>query len=368
MKRHLMITLAILIGLAAPLPALPSQAVDVVICLDTSGSMKDLLDSARARLWDVVNELARMKPTPSLRVGLLSFGSEKSTPDKGWVIHHLDLTDDLDSVYAELAALTIGGGEEYVGRAVSTAVDEMSWSREWNALRIIFVAGNESADQGVEDYDFRIAARAARDDDIIINALYAGNRDQGRIEQWHEVARHGDGNFSAIDPVTGTIQLSTPQDPLLLDLNARLNGTYVPYGERGENGLTNQVAQDSNASRLGVQSCSSRIVAKGTALYTNASWDLVDRVLEDDFRWESLYDEDLPETMRSMTVDGRREYVDTKRSERETIQREIQRLSEERETYIKIAMAEARGTGLGDAMRQAIRDQAMAKGFKCDGC
>ena len=100
----------------------------------------------------------------------------------------------------------------------------------------------------------------------------------------------------------------------------------------------------------------------------NASWDLVDRVLEDDFRWGSLYDEELPEAMRSMTADGRREYVDTKRSERETIQQEIQRLSEERETFIKIAMAEAGGTGLGDAMREAIRDQAMAKGFKCDGC
>ena len=117
-RRYLVIALVFLTGLATTLPALPaessmeqSRAVDVVVCLDTSGSMRDLLDSARARLWDVVNELARMKPTPLLRVGLLSFGSDKSTPEKGWVINHLDLTDDLDGVYAELASLTIGGGE-----------------------------------------------------------------------------------------------------------------------------------------------------------------------------------------------------------------------------------------------------------------
>jgi hypothetical protein len=375
-KRHyLTIVLAILTSLTTLLSAQPtestpaqSRAVDVVICLDTSGSMEDLLDSARARLWDVVNELAKMKPTPLLRVGLLSFGSDKSTSDKGWIINHLDLTNDLDAVYAELAALTIGGSEEYIGRVLDTALDEMSWTSEWNALRIIFVAGNESADQGVEDHDFRITARAARDNDIIINALYAGSREQGRLEHWHKVAQQGAGNFSAIDPVTGTIQIATPQDQRLLDLNGELNGTYLPYGKHGENGLSNQIAQDSNATRLGVQSCSSRIVAKGTALYTNAAWDLVDRVLEDDFRWESLYDEDLPEAMRAMTVEGRQAFVNAKRTERETLQLKIQKLSEDRETYIKSALAEAGSTGLGEAMRQTIREQAMAKGFTCDGC
>ena len=49
------------------------RAVDVVICLDTSGSMEDLIDAARARVWDVIGELARMQPTPELRVGLLTF-------------------------------------------------------------------------------------------------------------------------------------------------------------------------------------------------------------------------------------------------------------------------------------------------------
>ena len=41
-----------------------TRPVDVVVILDTSGSMQDLLDAARARVWDVVNELGRMKPTP----------------------------------------------------------------------------------------------------------------------------------------------------------------------------------------------------------------------------------------------------------------------------------------------------------------
>ncbi len=346
-----------------------TRPVDVVVMLDTSGSMENLLDATRARVWDVVNELGRMKPTPELRVGLVSFGTDKATEDQGFIIQHLDLTDELDEVYAELMGLTIGGGTELVGRALNETLDGMSWSPEYNALRVVFVAGNESADQGVEDDDFRIAARAARDRGIIVNALYAGNRDQGVVEKWHEIAQAGEGNFTAIDPSTGSIQIAAPQDDLLLELNGRLNTTYVPYGEKGQDGLANQIAQDSNASRLGVQSCSSRIVAKGGALYNNASWDLVDKTLEEGFDWDALSLADLPEEMQSMTVDQSIEFVEAKRAQREGIQLEIQSASAAREVFVKQVIASRIGeAGLGEAMRKMIREQAMAMGFTCDGC
>jgi hypothetical protein len=320
-------------------------------------------------VWDVVNELGRMKPTPELRVGLISFGTDKATESEGYIVRHLDLTGDLDEVYAELMGLTIGGGTELVGRALNEALDGMSWSPEYNALRVVFVAGNESADQGVEDDDFRVAARAARDRDIIVNSLYAGNRDQGVVENWHVLAQAGEGNFSAIDPATGSIQIAAPQDGLLLELNSRLNTTYVPYGEKGQNGLANQIAQDGNASRLGVQSCSSRVVAKGGALYNNASWDLVDKTLEEGFDWDSISPAELSEEMQAMTVGERIEFIEAKRAQREGIQREIQAASAARELFIREAMASRIGeAGLGEAMRKAIREQAMAKGFTCDGC
>lgn len=346
-----------------------TRPVDVVVILDTSGSMEDLLDATRARVWDVVNELSRMKPTPELRVGLVSFGTDLATEDQGYILQHLDLSDDLDEVYSELMGLTIGGGTELVGRALNEALLNMSWSGDYDALRVVFIAGNESADQGVEDDDFRLVARAARDQGIIINSLYAGNREQGVVEKWHEVAQVGRGNFSAIDPSIGSIQIAAPQDNRLLELNAKLNTTYVPYGEKGRDGLANQIAQDSNASRLGVQSCSSRIVAKGGALYNNASWDLVDKTLEEGFDWDSISLADLPEEMQSMTAEERVGYIATRRAEREAIQNEIQSASAEREEFVKKAIAKRIGeSGLGETMRKVIREQAMAKGFTCDGC
>src|SRR5439155_26798745 len=94
---------------AKPVAAKP---IDLVICLDVSGSMNGLIDSAKIKLWDIVNEMARLKPTPDLRVGLYTYGHSTYDAAKGWVKKDLDLTTDLDDAYKALNALTINGGAE----------------------------------------------------------------------------------------------------------------------------------------------------------------------------------------------------------------------------------------------------------------
>src|SRR6266849_2256073 len=128
-------------------PADQGQSVDVVLCLDVSGSMEALTQAARIKLWDLVNELAKVKPTPNLRVGLYSYGHTTYDPNKGWVRKESDLTTDLDEVYKKLNGLTINGGEEYVARVCRDALVEQKWAEGKNALRLIFVCGNEPVDQ-----------------------------------------------------------------------------------------------------------------------------------------------------------------------------------------------------------------------------
>jgi hypothetical protein len=342
-----------------------TRPVDLVIVLDTSNSMDDLLDSARARVWDIVNELGRMSPQPELRVGLVSFGSpEVASEEEGFVAVRSDLTSDLDQLYAELVDLRTDGGEEKVGWALQAAVERMSWSPDPDGLRLIFIAGNESADQGVEQVDFRVVGESARRADIFINSLYAGARESAAGEMWPDVARAGGGNFSAIDASLSLAQVATPHDQPLLDLNARLNETYLPYGEDGVAGLANQRVQDNNATRLGVQSCSSRVVAKGSALYDNSRWDLVDAALKDDFQWESLRDSDLPGELRPLTPPQRVAFVKKLRTEREEIQESIRKTSDERELFLReLRREKAAEMGLDEALRSSLIAQAGAKGF-----
>ena len=67
--------LFLIIALAAQAPRVSAatideaRPVDLVIALDTSGSMTQLIDSARAKLWEVVNELALAKPHAAVAGG-----------------------------------------------------------------------------------------------------------------------------------------------------------------------------------------------------------------------------------------------------------------------------------------------------------
>ena len=49
--------------------------VDVVFCVDRSGSMDRVIETAKRKIWTIVNEVAQQKPTPILRIGLIGYGS-----------------------------------------------------------------------------------------------------------------------------------------------------------------------------------------------------------------------------------------------------------------------------------------------------
>ncbi|NOX57714.1 MAG: VWA domain-containing protein [Planctomycetes bacterium] len=343
------------------------RPVDLVICLDTSGSMTQLIDSARSRLWDVVNELATVKPTPTLRVGLLTYGTpNNSTARSGWVVRQLDLTNDLDEVYAKMMAMKTSGGDEFVGWVLNDAVEKMSWSSDPRALRVIFVAGNESADQARSSYDFRYVAENAQAKQIVINSIYAGNHQQGRNEMWHEVARHGRGSYSAIDMAQGTIQIETPYDKLLSELNTKLNDTYLAFGQKGKRSKQRQEEQDANAAKVGAQAQASRAAAKSTPLYANAMWDLVDASKEEGFELESLKNRDLPERMQAMAPAEQKAYLEGMVARRNEVQVRMQKINADRNHFLKRkkqALQKDGKQGLGDAMLAALRQQAEDMGF-----
>lgn len=354
-------------GADTPVDELGSIPIDLVICIDTSGSMTDLIDSARGRIWDIVTELSKAEPTPTLRVGLFSYGTpSNSTAEEGWVVKQIDLTDDLDALYAKMMALTTEGGDEFVGWVLSDAVEKMSWSTDERALRLIYVAGNESADQGAEQRNFRYVAEKAREKGILINPIYAGKRDQGVRELWDQIADHGGGAFASIDVKEGTRQIATPYDVDLLTLNGELNATYLPYGAKGAEGLANQRAQDTNAQSLGFWSCGSRVAAKGCGLYNSAEWDLLDAVLEKGFALSELKPEELPELMRSMTLDEKTAYIAGMRAVRTAVQNRIQKTNEKREEYIRADRVRSGSTDLSldEAMIQSLRAQAEVVGFR----
>src|SRR3954467_11758815 len=90
-------------AVSAPRPAAARKPqIEVVFCLDTTGSMGGLIDGAKAKIWAICNQIAGGKPTPNLKVGLVAYR------DRGddYVTKVFDLSDDLDSIHGELKKFT----------------------------------------------------------------------------------------------------------------------------------------------------------------------------------------------------------------------------------------------------------------------
>lgn len=342
------------------------RPIDLAICLDTSNSMDHLIDSARARLWDIVTELSRARPTPYLRVALLTYGSPHvSTAEAGWVVRQMDLTDNLDALYSRLMALRTNGGDEFVGWVLRDAVQNLNWSSDPRALKVIFVAGNESADQCSSTVNFRNVAELAKARGIAINSIYCGSESQGRSEGWLEVAVAGGGSYTAIDMANGMVQIQTPFDAELSALNRQLNETYVPFGAAGEISERRMRTTDSVTEQVGAQTAASRIVAKSTALYDQAEWDLVDASKKEGFRLEQVPSEQLPPAMQKMGPAERKAFVGSQSARRADIQRQIQETGRKRDEYVRHKRMEGSDgrQGLDAAVQSTIRRQAEAKGF-----
>ena len=337
--------------------------VDLVIALDTSSSMDGLIDGARQKLWDVGNLLAQARPRPILRVGLLSYGNDGYDAGKGWVRKESDLTTDLDGIYARLFALRTNGGSEYVARAVRDATREMRWSQESGTLKIIFVAGNEPANQDPQ-VQLVSAVQGARQKGIFVNAIYCGADGGGEAVSWRQVAALGSGQYAAIDQ-NQIVTIAAPQDAELARLSGELNKTYVAYGTAGGMRAEQQAAQDKNAQTASAPAAASRAAAKASALYRNDDWDLVDaRNRGKDIG--KMKAEELPEPLRKLDSAARDHYLTEKAKERETLQKKIATVNGERETYLKAERARRAGKGakaLDDALGEAIRKEATSAGF-----
>jgi Mg-chelatase subunit ChlD len=347
-------------------PAQEAKNIDVVICLDTSNSMDGLIASAKTKLWAIVNDLVKVKPTPNLRVALYSYGNDGYDRNAGWVRKDLDLTTDLDKVSEKLFALTTRGGTEYVARVSRDALDQIKWSEDKTALKLIFVCGNEPASQDPEVTLKSVAEKSSKMG-VIINPIYAGNDGDSQAADWKQFATMTGGNFVSINQ-NGTVSIATPMDKELAELSGKLNTTYVGYGALAKERAANQQLQDSNAGKIAPGAAPDRALSKAQGLYKNSEWDLIDLMQTDaKFDLSKIPEDQLCDEMKKLKPDERLAYLKKKADERSTIQKQIVELGQKRETYIKDEMkkqANAAGKSLDDALRDTLRKQAGDKGIK----
>lgn len=350
---------------AAPYrPDRPWESIDIAIALDTSGSMQPLLDAARLKLWEIINDLAEAEPTPHVRVAFLTYGHFMRRPEDTWVKVWTPFTDNLDLVSQRLFEAKISGDTEYVARVLDVAFRQLEWTESDDALRLLFVVGNEAADQDpvltLEDVGQDAIQRG-----IVVNAIFCGSHKVATARSWMRLAEASGGNFATIDHRRNVAMVGSPFDKELVQLSEAINQTYLPLGLRGQEGRIAQAAQDRRALKLDLAAAATRAQTKASVLYTT-SWDLLSALESGEVSLAELAEEELPEEMRLMGPQERVVYIEDTLVQREELRQRIHELSRERRRYVaEVARRNRTDTTMSfdTAIRKAIRQHATDKGF-----
>ena len=349
-------------------PSDDQAKVQIAILLDTSGSMSGLIEQTKTQLWQIVNTFIDAKQNgkvPFVEVALYEYGNDGLNRESHWVRQIQPLTRDLDKVSEELFSLRTNGGSEFCGAVIQRATLDLKWDSSPNVYKAIFVAGNEAFTQGPIE-----AAQSCKDavaKGVIVNTIHCGSEQAGISGGWKSGAVLADGKFLVIDHNRAVVHIDAPQDAEIVELNAKLNTTYIPVGKIGKERVRAQVRQDANAEANASSGAAvQRSVSKASSNYYNANWDLVDASKDKGFKWADLKEEDLPDEMKKLNAEERKAYVAEKQKERDAIQVKIQDLNKKREVFVN-AKRKEQGEGaentLDKVVAGTVREQASKQGY-----
>lgn len=348
-------------------PKKDNNIVKIALLLDTSNSMDGLINQAKAQLWDIVNKFAHARcgngdVRPELQIALYQYGNDNLSSQEGYIQQVLDFSGDLDEISEKLFSLTTNGGEEFCGEVIQTSLKQLEWGKNPDNLKMIFIAGNEPFNQGKLNY--KDAVTNAKEKDVIVNTIFCGNYNQGINSFWKNGASLTGGEYVAIDHNRQVVHIETPYDEVIIELNSKLNKTYISYGHLGRSKLAAQSTQDSNAMEMDKAVGIKRAVSKSSRLYKNKQWDLVDAADDAEFEIDEIEVDALPTELKDKSKAEIEKYISDKKAARIKIQKEIQEVNKKREAFIAKNQESGSKGELENAMLNAIKKQAEKKNYR----
>ena len=355
------------IGFANPTDSkkIKKQTIKMAILLDTSNSMDGLIDQAKAQLWQIVNELSYAKygiTKPDLEIAIYEYGNASLAAEEGFIRMVLPFNSDLDEISEKLFSLKTNGGSEYCGHVIEIAVKELTWGKNEDDLKLLFIAGNEPFTQGTINYKEAIAN--AKEKGILINTIFCGDYSNGISGMWKDGAALGGGDYMTIDHNKKIVHIVTPYDEEIIILNKKLNGTYIYYGDKGSENKSKQYKQDVNAAELNEMVIVNRAISKSSRLYENSTWDLVDAMEKKNVDLEKIDKKSLPKELQNKSASELKNFIALKTKERKEIQTKIKELDTKRKKFIATKQLETNQKDvLENVMIQAIKKQALLKNY-----
>lgn len=312
--------------------------VDIVFCLDLSGSTNGLLVRMRDHIWDYVHLLSTCNPKVDFRIGFIGFARPSFGKENYYIKVFSDLTHDIEGLTNELLKLRpqIEKGDQFVGQALRACADHISWNERSDAVKIVFLAGNGLVETGGEHYSKPL--ETCVDKGIIVNSIFLLNNPvMGEQAGWENIARLGKGKYASMQVKFEYFEnLGGFDMEKLFSLNRKLNETYLYYGPMGNERWKMQRAVDQSIYKANTEGYRYRLQFRISDLYLNknSDWDLVDLESKNPLAIASVDRTTLPDSLKYMNESDLRANLIFCKNKRNEIVAEIRKLFDEKEQLV----------------------------------
>ena len=354
---------------ANPLPVAHSSRVEVVFVLDTTSSMGGMIEAAKEKIWSIASNMASARQAPQVSMGLVAFR------DRGdaYVTRVVDLSSDLDTVYASLMDFRAAGGgdtPENVNLALHDAVEKISWSQDAETYRVIFLVGDSPPHMDYPQemrYPEVLSLAAAKG--IVVNAIQCGPN-PATAASWQQIADLGSGAYFQVEQSGSAVAVSTPYDAKLAEISRKLDDTRLYYGtaEEMESKQIKMEATEKLHTSSTLASLARRAVFNSSAggrANLLGQGDLVEDLAADRVDLSTVDKDQLPASMQALSPEEQRAVIDDTARQRRELENDIRELADKRRDFIKKKVDAEGGAGksLDENIYSAVREQAAKHGL-----
>ncbi|EJN03143.1 von Willebrand factor type A-like protein [Phyllobacterium sp. YR531] len=310
--------------------------IEIAFVLDTTGSMADLIDGAKRKIWSIANTIIDVNLDADIRMALIAYRDQGDA----YVLKTFDMSSDVQGLYGNLIKLTADGGgdtPESVNEALDTSVRKIKWSKDDNTKKIVFLVGDAPPHM---DYDnapkYPDVLKRAKQDDITVNAIQAGD-DPDTTKVWREIAQLGHGRYMAIPQDGGRITIiETPFDNQIIILQQKIDKTVIPYGDRAAQENIRSKMETKAMAPASVQVDNSRYYSKkaGAKEVVTGGGDLLTDVKNGSTKLDSVDENELPKELRGKSKAELQSYIDKQSAERGAMEGDMTDLVRKRDRYL----------------------------------
>lgn len=341
--------------------------IQMVFCLDATGSMSGLIATAKQKIWSIASSLLQNDPKPEVWVGLVFYR------DRGdaFITKLVDVSQDMDSVYSKLMDIQAAGGgdsPESVNQALNDAVRKFQWDTDTSTYKTIFLVGDCPPHMNYhDDVKYPVTCELAVKKGIVINAIQMGNC-QGAEVVWASVARLTGGEHIRVNQGANGYVVTTPYDAEIARLQNVIDNSTLYYGTKSVRTVAEN--KKTNANNIYKKGKTFENASRAEYKYTKGKTkdvyyrhDLITEVESGKMKLDTLSAANLPDTMLAMSLEQRKQYVKTVIANRDSAQAELNVQIQKRNEFIK-AKTEAESTVSGSSFSNKVYDSMKSQSAK----